>query len=111
MRLYLPHSNKKLDALIQDDPEENWKAAVAASESVAAVFHHWAPTYFSLANPMISVIIWTAHFLLVLHTMCRSDESPDVRITNAIDLLNLALQNFAQYWRFARTLLGMIFLQ
>jgi hypothetical protein len=104
--LYLPSSNKKLDELLQDNPETSWKVAVTASESVAAVFHYWAPAYFPLANPMISVIIWTAHFVLVLQTMCRSGESPDVRITNAIDLLNLALQNFAQYWRFARTLLG-----
>jgi hypothetical protein len=48
--------------------------------------------------------------MLTLHTLSiygQSEIGPDVKISNALDILNVALKNFARRWQFAQNLLGM----
>lgn len=84
--------------------------SVASGQDIAAIFRHWKPEYFVIADPFVGATLWFTISMLTLHTMSvygRSEEGPDVRISNALDLLHLALQNFARHWQFAQLLLGM----
>jgi hypothetical protein len=36
----------------------------------------------------------------------QSEAGPDVKISNALDILNVALGNFARRWQFSQLLLG-----
>jgi hypothetical protein len=45
----------------------------------------------------------------MIHTMSiygHYDEAPDARFINALQLLSLALENFAKHWHISRLLLG-----
>lgn len=100
----------KIDDLIGDDSVSNWNTCVASGEDIAAIFRHWRPEYFAVADPLIGTTLWFTISMLTLHTMSnygQSEEGLDVRVSNALDLLNLALENFARHWQISRLLLGM----
>lgn len=64
-----------------------------------------------MADPFLSVIIWFTHAILKIHSMSicgKRDEVLDVGIINALDLLSLALEKFAEIWPISRLLLGML---
>jgi hypothetical protein len=82
---------------------------VASAEDFAAIFRHWKPEYFAVADPFVCATVWFAICMLSLHTMSiygQSEGGPDVKISNALDLLNVALGNFARRWQLSQLLLG-----
>lgn len=109
IQLFLPRSGAGKENVVGDDDLENWKICVSVAEDIAAIFHHWQPKYFTMADPMISFIVWFAYLILTFHSMCNyglHEEYTPVRITNSLDLLGLALDKFAQHWPLSRVLKG-----
>lgn len=111
IQCFLPVPSSKTIDLLGDDNISNWKISVAGGEDIATIFRHWKPEYFAIADPFVCLTVWFTIFILSLHTMSiygQSEAGPDVNISNALDILNVALGNFARRWQFAQFLLGML---
>lgn len=83
---------------------------MASGDDIATIFRHWKPEYFAVADPFVCVTVWFTICMLSLHIMSiygQSEAGPDVKISNSLDLLNVALENFARRWQFSQLLLGM----
>ena len=109
VQCFLPFPSSKTGDLLGDDSVLNWKMSVASGEDIATIFRHWKPEYFAVADPFVCATVWFTICMLSLHTMSiygQSEAGPDVKISNALDLLNVALGNFARRWQFSQILLG-----
>ncbi|KUJ21315.1 uncharacterized protein LY89DRAFT_778882 [Mollisia scopiformis] len=108
VQCFLPFPSSKTGDLLGDDSVSNWKISVASGEGIATIFRHWKPEYFAVADPFVCSTIWFTMCMLSLHTMSiygQSEAGPDVKISNALDLLNVALGNFARRWELSQRLL------
>ena len=109
VQLFLPFSDTRIENLISDDSFRSWKSCISIVEDMADAFRFWRPEYFAVADPMISSIIWFTGCMLTLHMMSTGshmEEFSNIKVANALDLLNLALENFASYWKISLLLLG-----